>query len=90
MTIKMLRNVMGVEGGEPFPICWIWGQDDQERDSLSLVIMDEWQHVICWEEGRMWIKNKLQSTEHTTFLKWHYVLERFRPEMIYLKKHLLY
>ena len=58
---------MGVEGGEPFPICWIWGQDDQERDSLSLVIMDEWQHVIFWEEERMWIKNKLQSTGHTIF-----------------------
>ena len=29
--------------------------------------MDEWQHVIFWEEERMWIKNKLQSTGHTIF-----------------------
>ena len=69
MTIKTLRNVMGAEGGEPFPICLIWGQDDQERDSLSLAIMDEWQHVVFWEEGRMWVKNKLQSTEYTIFFK---------------------
>ena len=43
MTIKRHRNVMGVEGGEPHPVCGIWEKDLSKRGYLGLVIKDEWE-----------------------------------------------